>query len=205
MATLPPVFTNVPSRSDNENFPERADEAWANLQVWLLFLTDVYNALQAGLAAPIGALQLSSSLRIVGRLSAGAGASEELTDAQVAALLQGSGLVANLAGFRGLPQNSRSADYAVQASDVGRHIYHPAADTTARTWTLPANSGTPIEPGGAVTFINDGGDITIAIADDTLVMAGTGGTGSRTLSSPGVATAVKVGATRWMISGTGLS
>lgn len=129
------------------------------------------------------------------------GASEDL-------VLDGVGPTSTLSGgFRGVPQNSKSAAYTLVLSDAGRHIYHPSADTTARIWTIPANSSVAFPIGTAVTFINDtsGGVITIAITTDTLVLAGTGGTGSRTLAANGVATAVKVTATRWVISGTALT
>jgi hypothetical protein len=47
--------------------------------------------------------------------------------------------------------------------------------------------------------------MTIAITSDTLVLAGAGTTGSRTLAASGIATAVKMTSTRWMINGTGLT
>lgn len=105
-------------------------------------------------------------------------------------------------------QNSQSAAYTLVLSDGGKHIYHPAADTTARTWTIPANASVAFPVGTAVTFDNDAGAgaITIAITSDTLVLVGTAGsTGSRTLASGGRATAIKVDSTRWRISGVGLS
>lgn len=113
----------------------------------------------------------------------------------------------NTIGFRGIPQNSRSADYTLALSDNGKHIYHPGADTTARLWTIPANSSVAFPVGTTVTFINDegAGAITLSITSDTLVQAGTGSTGSRSLSAPASATAVKVAATRWIISGQGIS
>jgi hypothetical protein len=130
------------------------------------------------------------------------------TIAQVVADLQGDGLTATLAGFRGIPQNSQSAAYTMVAADAGKHIYHPAADTTARTWTIPANGTVAFPIGTAITFDNDigAGALTIAITTDTLVLVGTvGSTGSRTIASGGQATAIKVTATRWRIAGTGLS
>jgi hypothetical protein len=110
-------------------------------------------------------------------------------------------------GFLEVPQNSQSAAYTLTLADSGKHIYHPSADTTARTWTIPANSAVPFPIGTAVTFINDtsAGTITIAITTDTLVIAGAGTTGSRTLAANGIATAIKVTSTRWLISGTNLS
>ncbi len=113
----------------------------------------------------------------------------------------------NAPGFREIPQNSQSAAYTAVLADSGKHIYHPGADTTARTWTIPANGSVAYLVGTAITFVNDtsGGVITIAITTDTLVLAGAGTTGSRTLAANGVATAIKMTSTRWIISGTGLT
>ena len=52
---------------------------------------------------------------------------------------------------------------------------------------------------------NTGATATIAINSDTLTLAGTGTTGSRTLAPFGMATAVKVTNTIWFISGNGLT
>jgi hypothetical protein len=119
----------------------------------------------------------------------------------------GTGLGTTEVSFRHIPQNSQSAAYTLVAADNGRHIYHPSADTTARIWTIPANASVSFPIGTAVTFVNDSsaGVITIAITSDTLVLAGTGSTGSRTLAANGQATALKVAATRWQISGVGLT
>ena len=110
-------------------------------------------------------------------------------------------------GYLEMPQNSQSAAYTCVMSDSGKHIYHPSADTTARTWTIPANSAVAYPIGTALTFVNDtsAGTVTIAINTDTLVLAGAGTTGSRTLAANGVSTAIKVTSTRWIISGTGLT
>jgi hypothetical protein len=112
-----------------------------------------------------------------------------------------------VASLRSVPQNSKNTDYTLVLGDAGGHLYHPSLDTTARTWTIPANSSVAFPIGTALTFVNDSsaGAITIAITTDTLVLAGNGTTGSRTLASNGVATAIKVTSTRWIISGTGLS
>ena len=104
-------------------------------------------------------------------------------------------------------QNSQSAAYTTVLADAGKHIYHPSADTTARTWTIDSNANVAYPIGTAITFVNDtsAGVITIAITADTLVLAGTGATGNRTLAANGMATALKTTATRWMISGSGLT
>lgn len=114
----------------------------------------------------------------------------------------------NEIGFKNIPQNSQSAAYTLVASDAGKHILHPAADTTARTYTIPSNASVPYPIGTAITFINQngtGGIVTIAITTDTMRLAGAGTTGSRTLARNGVATALKITATEWIISGSGLT
>lgn len=110
-------------------------------------------------------------------------------------------------GFISIPQNSQSAAYTLVSSDSGKHIFHPSADTTARTWTIPANSSVPFAVGTAITFINQNGagTITISITTDTMRLAGAGTTGNRTLAANGIATAIKVTSTEWIISGTGLT
>jgi hypothetical protein len=108
-------------------------------------------------------------------------------------------------GYMDVPQNSQSAAYTTVLADRGKHIYHPVGDNNARTFTIDSNANVPYRIGTAITFINDKNTVTIAITSDTLVWAEDGSTGSRTLAENGVATAIKVTSTRWIISGTGLS
>lgn len=110
-------------------------------------------------------------------------------------------------GFRNIPQVSQSAAYTAVLSDAGKHILHPSADTTARTFTIPANASVAYPIGTALTFINQNaaGVVTIAITSDTMRLAGAGTTGSRTLAANGIATAIKLTSTEWIISGTGLT
>ena len=113
-----------------------------------------------------------------------------------------------VAAAQGIPINSQSAAYTLVLGDANGCIYHPASDTTARIWTIPANSSVAFPVGTAVTFDNDigAGVITIAITTDTMVLVGASGTtGSRTLAAGGQATAIKVTSTRWRISGVGLT
>jgi hypothetical protein len=106
-----------------------------------------------------------------------------------------------------IPQNSQSTAYTLVAADANKHILHPSADTTARTFTIPANASVAFSIGTAVTFVNQNsaGVLTIAITTDTMRLAGAGTTGSRTLAANGIATALKITATEWIISGTGLT
>jgi hypothetical protein len=111
-------------------------------------------------------------------------------------------------GFRNTPVNSKSEDYILLLADSGKTIFHPAADTNDRTFTIPAESSVNYAVGTVVTFINlSANDLTIAITTDTMYLAGDGSTTSRTLAQYGVASAVKVAGTTpvWVISGNGLT
>ena len=117
------------------------------------------------------------------------------------------GVADGASGYLGVPQVSSSAAYTLVLSDAGKHILHPATDTAARTWTIPANSAVAFPIGTAVTFVNQAsaGSITISITSDTMRLAGAGTTGNRTLAAGGLATAMKITATEWIISGVGLT
>jgi hypothetical protein len=109
----------------------------------------------------------------------------------------------NDVGFKNVPQNSQNANYTLVLADAGKHI--AKSDTSAYTWTIPANASVAFPIGTAITFVNYGSaeNVTIAITSDTMYLAGdTGGaTGSRTLEPYAVATAIKVASTTWIISG----
>lgn len=107
--------------------------------------------------------------------------------------------------YSNIPQNSQSADYTTVLGDAQKHILHPSSDNNARTFTIAANASVAYPVGTAITFVNEINTVTIAINSDTLVLAGSGSTGSRTLAANGMATAIKIASTKWMISGTGLT
>ena len=108
-------------------------------------------------------------------------------------------------GFRNTPVNSQSADYTLVLADSGKTILHAIADDNARTFTIPANSSVAYDVGTVLTFVNLINDVTIAITTDTMYLANDGATGSRTLAVYGVASAIKVDSTTWIISGNGLT
>lgn len=98
-----------------------------------------------------------------------------------------------------------SANYTTLLSDAGIVLLHPAADTSARTWTIDSNANVAYITGTCLIFVNahSAGTLTIAITSDTLYFSSTGATGSRTLSADGVAVAIKTAATTWEITGSG--
>jgi len=108
-------------------------------------------------------------------------------------------------GYLGAPQNSQSADYTLVLTDSGKHIYHPDADVTGRTWTIPANASVAF-PIGTVIVLQNGngaGAITLAITSDTLRW--TSSTGSRTIAANGTATLLKVTSTVWRLTGDSIT
>jgi hypothetical protein len=110
---------------------------------------------------------------------------------------------ASTAGYIGMPQNSQSGAYTLVAADAGKHIYYTV---TGQTVTIPANSSVAYEIGTTITFITAPSvSLSIAITTDTLRLANTATTGTRTLAANGIATAIKTTATTWVISGNGLS
>jgi hypothetical protein len=116
------------------------------------------------------------------------------------------GGVAYRVGYRNIPQNIQNANYTALATDTGKHILHGNGAGAGHTHTIPSNASVPYDIGTAITFINrDSNVISIAITTDTMILAGSVSTGTRTLAQNGIATAIKVAATTWMISGTGIS
>jgi hypothetical protein len=104
-------------------------------------------------------------------------------------------------GYKGLPQNSRTASYTLALSDMGKMV-----NTTTGGVVIPANASVAFPIGSAISiFNNSGSSQTISITTDTLRLAGTATTGSRTLAQYGLATCVKVAATTWAISGAGVT
>ena len=113
-----------------------------------------------------------------------------------------------LADFQRLdvcPQNSQSANYTLVIGDAGKHIYHPAADTTPRTFTIPANASVAFPIGTVIGIVNENaaGAITLAITTDTLRWGSS--TGSRTIAANGTATLLKVTSTQWRLTGDGIT
>ena len=111
----------------------------------------------------------------------------------------------NTVGYLTVPQNSQNGAYNVVLADTGRHLYHPVGQAAA-TYTIPANSNVAFAVGAALTFINlSANAVTVAVTTDTIYLSSAGTTGNRTLAQYGIATAVKITSTSWIISGSGLT
>ena len=108
-------------------------------------------------------------------------------------------------GFRNTPVNSQDEAYETVLADSGKTILHPVADDNARIFTIPANSSVAYPVGTVISFVNLQNTVTIAITTDTMYLANDGDTGNRTLAEYGMASAMKVASTTWIISGNGLT
>lgn len=110
-------------------------------------------------------------------------------------------------GYKTIPQNSQSGNYTCVLTDSSKHIYHPAGAGAGHTFTIPSNASVAYPIGTAITFVNRDASnpLFIAINADTLTLAGSGTTGTRTLGTYGQATALKITSTEWLISGTDLT
>jgi hypothetical protein len=149
------------------------------------------------------ALTLGSTVTIVGNVTL---QNVTVSSGNVAANVANSTIDGtNTVGFLTIPQDAQTGSYNVLLSDTGKHLYHAAGAATA-TYTIPANSNVAFSTGAAITFVNMSANaVTVAITTDTLYNASNGTTGSRTLAQYGVATAIKITSTSWIISGVGLT
>lgn len=154
-----------------------------------------------GTALPVAGITSSTSTALgVGSIELG-NASDTTLSRSAAGVLA----VEAVPLYPNIPVNSQSAAYTTVLGDAQKFILHPTADNNARTFTIDSNANVAYPVGTTITFINQINTVTIAITADTLTFAGTGTTGSRTLAANGEATAVKVSATLWFISGVGIT
>lgn len=98
------------------------------------------------------------------------------------------------------PQESKSADYTLVLADAGKQIFHPASDTSTRTFTIPANSSVAFPVGTVVLFTQENGGnnfIQVDITSDTLV-TNKSTTGSVFVDAGNTLYCIKVAATKWI-------
>jgi hypothetical protein len=180
--------------------------SWDGRVITLIFADAVTLTHSSNLALPNSISLTTAANTIVQFVQTGSGAWRCIEYLRADAKIHDSSGNAFTPGFLEVPQQSKSAAYTTVLSDAGKHLYHPSTDANARTFTIDSNANVPYPIGTTLTFINETSNVvTIAITSDTLVLAGTGSTGSRSLAQYGMATAVKVTSTRWYINGIGLS
>lgn len=108
-----------------------------------------------------------------------------------------SSIALNSIGFRGMPIRAPGGAYTFALDDNGWCI----ANTTGG-WTIPSNASKPFPLGAMVSGYNDSGSTqALQITSDTLVWAGVGTTGNRTVAAYGFWSAWKKNATTWIVRG----
>ena len=160
-----------------------------------------------GLTTPLGvayggtgAATAGGALTSLGAAASGANTDITALDQDVTITATGT-IAAGTLGYRGLPQNAQTGAYTLALSDAGKQV-----SNTTGGWVIPANASVAFPIGTAVALYNDSGSSqTVSITSDTLRLAGTATTGTRTLAQYGLATCTKVASTTWVISGAGLS
>lgn len=109
--------------------------------------------------------------------------------------------LADAVGYKGVPQNSQTTAYTLALTDIGKHI-----SITTGGVVIPANASVAFPIGSAImVFNNSGSSQNISITTDTLRLAGTATTGTRTLAQYGIASLLKVTSTVWVVSGAGVT
>lgn len=183
----------------------RADGSNAS-GTWAISVTgnaDTATALAGTLALASGGT--GSTTASGARTNLGAAASGANTD--ITSLLQSTSVVATGAvavdsiGYRGAPQNNAGSGYTLVLADQSKLV-----TVTGGTLTIPSNASVAFPVGTVILIYNNAATSrTIDITSDTLRLAGSATTGSRTLAQYGIATITKVASTTWAISGAGLT
>jgi hypothetical protein len=108
-------------------------------------------------------------------------------------------------GYRDVPVTISNATYTFALADAGKAFGKD--NGTAYTYTIPANGTVAFPVGTVITVFNNNAtnNLTIAITTDTLRLAGTTTTGSRTIAPFSLCTLFKVSSTVWMASGAGVT
>jgi hypothetical protein len=130
--------------------------------------------------------------------AAASGVNADITSLRQSVIVANTGIAgANTIGFRGLPINSPAGTYTIALTDQGGLV----AVSTGGV-AVPANATVAFPVGATVALYNNSSTSqSVTITTDTLRLAGTASTGSRTLAARGLATLVKVAATEWVVTG----
>ena len=160
----------------------------------------VVTSTTASTSTTTGALVVAGGAGVAGNLNAG-----NLTTTGTLygnAAPGATGMISNAVGYLGRPQNSQSTNYTLALIDQGKHIYVTANSNV----TIPTNANVPFPIGSTIYIVNAGNVVSnVLIATDTMYLSNSGSTGTRTISSYGMATLVKVTSTIWYISGFGVT
>jgi len=110
------------------------------------------------------------------------------------------------AGYMGMPQVSvTSGGRTLAATDAGKHIY--VTTNNSQAIAIPANGTTAFPIGTTIVIVVGNGvtGTTVTITTDTLRLANSSSTGTRSIASNGMGTLLKINTTEWILSGNGVT
>jgi hypothetical protein len=108
-------------------------------------------------------------------------------------------------GYLNIPQSGGAAKTSSYTGVLGDQGQLVVMDGSSLTFTIPANGSVAYAVGTVLTIVNaNASALSIAITTDTMTLAGTTTTGTRTLAQNGIATAIKITSTSWLINGVGV-
>lgn len=101
-------------------------------------------------------------------------------------------------------QNTQTTNYTAVLSDAGKTLLLGSGAGAGVTFTIPAATSVYYPVGTEIVFVNrSGNNLSIACTTDTMLLASTFTTGTRTLAAQSTAIARKVEATVWIIGSIG--
>ena len=96
-----------------------------------------------------------------------------------------------------------AANVTLALTDAGKYFYDTS--TAPLTVTIPLNSSVAFGNGTVISFVNNStGNLTVDKGSATLYLAGNSTSASRTITSYGMATLIKVSTDTWFINGNGV-
>lgn len=96
-----------------------------------------------------------------------------------------------------------SGNVTLALIDAGKHFYR--SSTAPHTITIPVNSSVAFNIGTVVSIVNQAtGNITLDKGSATLYMVGNATSASRTITTYGMATLIKVATDTWFVNGNGV-
>ena len=115
------------------------------------------------------------------------------------------GVFDSVGDLRGVPMSALSGNFTLANNQKGLKL--KLTNAGAQTVTIPTNATVSFTTDTIITLVNRGTTAaSVAPAGGvTLIQAGTGSTGTRTLAVNGIATLIKNDTDEWMITGTGVS
>jgi hypothetical protein len=106
-------------------------------------------------------------------------------------------------GYRDAPQVSKTTNYTLILSDAGKSVL---MNGTSLTLTIPANGSVAFPVGTVILLVNTNTtSLSVAITSDTLTLANSTTTGTRTVARNGMAVLHKISSASWLIGGPGVS